>query len=73
MSHQARLAILAEETALSKVAQALVLPYFVVPYSYCKLTIIFSIPNSTCQSPILFLVSIYILYLSLALPPFYEE
>ena len=94
----------AEETALSKVAQALgivsppfghrlpkawascpqalVLPYccsflylvdYIVPYSYCKLTIIFSIPNSTCQSSILFLVSIYILYLSLALPPFYEE
>ena len=46
---------------------------YIVPYSYCKLTIIFSIPNSTCQSSILFLVSIYILYLSLALPPFYEE
>ena len=34
---------------------------YIVPYSYCKLTIIFSIPNSTCQSSILFLVSIYIL------------
>ena len=32
---------------------------YIVPYSYCKLTIIFSIPNSTCQSSILFLVSIY--------------
>ena len=30
----------------------------VVSYSYCKLTIIFSIPNSTCQSSILFLLSI---------------
>ena len=34
---------------------------YIVSYSYCKLTIIFSIPNSTCQSSILFLVSIYIL------------
>ena len=62
----------AEETALSKVAQALgivspslgpslfcsflYLVDYIVPYSYCKLTIIFSIPNSTCQSSILFLV-----------------
>ena len=37
---------------------------YIVPYSYCKLTIIFSIPNSTCQSSILFLVSIYILHSS---------
>ena len=37
---------------------------YIVPYSYCKLTIIFSIPNSTCQSSILFLVSIYILHYS---------
>ena len=37
---------------------------YIVPYSYCKLTIIFSIPNSTCQSSILFLVSIYILPMS---------
>ncbi len=36
---------------------------YIVPYSYCKLTIIFSIPNSTCQSSILFLVRIYILRL----------
>ena len=36
---------------------------YIVPYSYCKLTIIFSIPNSTCQSSILFLVSIYILHI----------
>ena len=34
---------------------------YIVPYSYCKLTIIFSIPNPACQSSILFLVSIYIL------------
>ena len=31
---------------------------YIVSYSYCKLTIIFSIPNSTCQSSILFLLSI---------------
>ena len=37
---------------------------YIVSYSYCKLTIIFSIPNSTCQSSILFLVSIYILHSS---------
>ena len=37
---------------------------YIVSYSYCKLTIIFSIPNSTCQSSILFLVSIYILHYS---------
>ena len=37
---------------------------YIVSYSYCKLTIIFSIPNSTCQSSILFLVSIYILPMS---------
>ena len=37
---------------------------YIVPYSYCKLTIIFSIPNPTCQSSILFLVSIYILHYS---------
>ena len=36
---------------------------YIVPYSYCKLTIIFSIPNSTCQSSILLLVRIYILRL----------
>ena len=36
---------------------------YIVPYSYCKLAIIFSIPNSTCQSSILFLVRIYILRL----------
>ena len=30
---------------------------YIVSYSYCKLTIIFSIPNSTCQSSILFLVN----------------
>ena len=47
-----------------KVCSFLYLVDYIVPYSYCKLTIIFSIPNSTCQSSILFLVSIYILHSS---------
>ena len=50
---------------------------YIVSYSYCKLTIIFSIPNSTCQSSILFLVSIYILHILFLLSidiqnPFYK-
>ena len=36
---------------------------YIVPYSYCKLTIIFSIPNSTCQTFLLFLVYIDNLYI----------
>ena len=50
---------------------------YIVSYSYCKLTIIFSIPNSTCQSSILFLLSIYILHILFLLSidiqnPFYK-
>ena len=49
---------------LPKNCSFLYLVDYIVSYSYCKLTIIFSIPNSTCQSSILFLVSIYILHSS---------
>ena len=51
-----------DENALPYICSFLYLVDYIVPYSYCKLTIIFSIPNSTCQSSILFLVSIYILH-----------
>ena len=49
---------LAHCSFLYLVCSFLYLVDYIVSYSYCKLTIIFSIPNSTCQSSILFLLSI---------------
>ena len=63
--------------SMAGICSFLYLVDYIVPYSYCKLTIIFFIPNSTCQSSILFLVSIYILHILFLLSidiqnPFYK-
>ena len=52
-----------DENALPYICSFLYLVDYIVPYSYCKLTIIFSIPNSTCQTFLLFLVYIDNLYI----------